>query len=202
MRASILLLLFLSACSYRVEKEAMPEISLSSLGFPEVQAAILGPKCAQCHGWVGNYERVIENLDEILARTRSRDPNFMMPPPNAAPLSATDRANLEAWIAKGAPRVGEGEPPSTPPPAPPLPPGLSPDLTFANLRDSVLIPKCARCHSEMVNNYDSLVSDLLEIESRVRSTSFDQMPPLRAAQLTEEEKNLLLDWIEAGAPKD
>lgn len=210
--ASLLLLLLLSACAYRVEKEGADSVKLNpdSLGFPEVQAAIFGPKCARCHGWAGSYEGVTANLAEISARTQSADPNFMMPPPNATALTAEEKSSLAAWIAKGAPRVGGGEPgqPSVPPPAPPAPtpppvvPGpISPVLSYNNVRDSVLVPKCARCHSQMVNNYDSVVANLTEINSRVRSEfDFDQMPPARAAQLTVEEKNLLLDWIAAGAP--
>jgi uncharacterized membrane protein len=215
MRFALLLFAILPACSYRVEKEALDKAKVNpqAVGFTEVQVAVLGPKCARCHGFVATYEGVIANLADISARVSSTDADFMMPPPNAAPLTADEKAALLGWIARGAPRVGGGEveQPATPPsppvpapvPSPPVPPSLPPQLTYANVRDSVLVPKCARCHSALVNSYDEVLVNLSEIASRVRSPfDFDQMPPPRAAQLTEEEKNLLLDWIEAGAPKE
>jgi hypothetical protein len=70
------------------------------------------------------------------------------------------------------------------------------------VQQKVFTPKCSRCHG-FVGSYEGVVAKLTEIESRVRSPlEFEQMPPPKAAQLTDEEKNLLLDWIKAGAPQN
>jgi uncharacterized membrane protein len=209
MRSAILLItaLLFSSCSYRVEKESEPTVKLNTnaLGFSEVQAAILGPKCARCHGFVASYEGVVANLAAIAARTQSTDPGFMMPPPGRGSLTAEEKAALQSWIERGAPQVGEGGPVTEPAPRPspmPAPPPAKPALSFAFVQQQVFTPKCAKCHGGMVGSYENVVAKLTEIESRVRSTfEWEQMPPPRASQLTEEEKNLLLDWIKAGAPQ-
>lgn len=203
---ALILITLLSACSYRVEKEAVPSPSFAgAIGFAEVQTSILGPKCSKCHGWVSSYEGVAALVDQIAARTASNNPGFMMPPPGEGPLTAEQRSGLQAWIAAGAPRVAEGgagpPAPVTPPVVPPLTPAPR-DLSFASVRDGVLQPKCARCHSGWVNDYAQVSPRITRIASRVRSTMADQMPPARATPLTEEEKNHLLDWIDAGAPLD
>lgn len=205
------LALLISSCAYRTEKEGEPtaRLNAAALGFSEVQAAILGPKCARCHGFVASYEGVVANLTEISARIASADPGFLMPPPGRGTLTAEEKAALQSWISRGAPQFAGGgtgnqpvepapNPAPSPPPAPvPAPPGFN----FANVQQKVFAPKCSRCHG-FVASYESVVPMLTEIESRVRSPlEFEQMPPPRATQLTEEEKNLLLDWIKAGAPE-
>jgi len=198
------LALLISSCSYRVEKESEPAVKLNAnaLGFSEVQAAIFGPKCARCHGFVTSYEGVVANLSAIAARTQSTDPGFMMPPPGRGSLTAEEKAALQSWIDRGAPQVGEGSEPITEPAPRPDPPPAKPALSFAFVQQQVFTPKCAKCHGGMVGSYEKVVGNLTEIESRVRSTfEWEQMPPPRASQLTEEEKNLLLDWIKAGAPR-
>lgn len=206
---TLILAILLSSCAYRVEKESEPtaRLNANAVGFSEVQAAILGPKCARCHGWVASYDEVVANLDELSARVQSGDPGFMMPPPGRGTLTAEEKAALQGWIERGAPRFAEGGGESRPPePIPdPLPPPApaTPGLNFAHVQEKVLTPKCARCHGGMMGSYESVVANLTEIESRVRSAfEFDQMPPARAPQLNEEEKNLLLDWIKAGAPEN
>lgn len=212
MKARLLIFaLLISSCAYRVEKEAEPTLQLNAnaLGFSEVQAAILGPKCARCHGFVSSYEGVIANLAGISARAASADPGFMMPPPGRGTLTNEEKAALQSWIDRGAPQFAEGgtgNQPVNPPPAPaptPVPAPAPGGLNFATVQQKVLTPKCARCHGGMVSSYANVVPMLTEIESRVRSPlEFEQMPPSRAPQLTEEEKNLLLDWIKAGAPEN
>lgn len=207
-RATLLILaLLISSCAYRVEKEGEPmaKLNATSLGFSEVQTAILGPKCARCHGWVASYDGVVANLTEISARIMSADPGFMMPPPGRGTLTAEEKAALQSWITRGAPQFADGgtgnqpvEPAPNPTPAPVPAPG---GLNFAAVQQKVFAPKCSRCHG-FVGSYEGVAARLTEIESRVRSPlEFEQMPPPKAPQLTEEEKNLLLDWIKAGAPE-
>lgn len=214
--AILILALFFTSCAYRTEKESEPtaKLNANAIGFSEVQSAILGPKCARCHGFVASYEGVVANLAEISARTMSGDPGFMMPPPGRGTLTADEKTALQGWISRGAPQFAGGDtgtPPVDPAPGPgpgptpnppPTPTPAPPGLNFANVQQKVFTPKCARCHGGMVSSYANVVPMLTEIESRVRSPlEFEQMPPARAPQLTEEEKNLLLDWIKAGAPE-
>lgn len=218
----IALISLLFGCSYRDLKTTEPSSgslgqSGASLSFQQIQASILGPKCARCHGWVANYDTVKSLGQEIQARINSMSANFVMPPPNAAALSPEEKSALSSWIAAGSPLEGgvtqptppipsqPNEPPSPPsPPTPPVPPGTpAPRLSFETVNRDVFQPKCARCHSGMMSSYERVVANLNLIEMRVRSTfDFEKMPPPRAPQLTNEELNLLLDWIQAGAPKD
>jgi uncharacterized membrane protein len=201
MRAYLLLpLLLSSACSYRVEKEPPVPIG-GELGFAEIQA-ILGPKCISCHGaMLVSYESLLPSLGQIAARIQSQVPAFMMPPPGNAPLTTKEREAVLDWIARGAPREG-GSQELLPVPPPPAAPIVIPGLNFAFVQQEVLKPKCAGCHGKMVSSYEGVLANLQEIERRVRSTTFDQMPPDWAEEgLTEAEKSLLLDWIKAGAPE-
>lgn len=197
------LLLLLPACSYRTEKET-PGLGLSNsnLSFSDVQSRILGPRCARCHAGdvVASYEAVAANLSEITRRIQlSPGTRGAMPP--GAPLSAAEREALLAWARAGAPREsGSTAPnPSTPPvPTPPTPENPAP-FSFAEVQSKVLTPKCARCHGGMMGSYERVVANLGAIDSMV---SAGQMPPARAAQLSEDEKQLLLRWIAMGAPKE
>jgi uncharacterized membrane protein len=204
-------LVLASGCSYRDLKEpqkttgTLPSTG-STMGFAQIQASVLGPKCARCHGWATAYEAVKGLSGEIQTRVGSQDPNFLMPPVNAAPLSAEEKSLLLSWLAAGAPRDSTNAPSPNPPapvvPPPVVPPPSLPRLSFANVNAQVFQPKCARCHSGMMASYESVVANLTQIESRVRSTlDFDKMPPARAPQLTQEEFLLLTDWIKAGAPR-
>jgi hypothetical protein len=214
-----LALLLSAGCSYRDLKNGTQATqtfgqSGANLGFAQIQAAVLGPKCARCHGaMVASYEAVKNLSQDIQARVGSSDANFVMPPPNAVPLTTEERNLLLAWIGAGSPRdptqpnPANPSPPGNPPapgnPSPPPGPAPTPRLSFANLSATVFQPKCARCHSGMMGSYESVVANLQEIEMRVRSTfDFEKMPPARAPQLTTEELNLLLDWIQAGAPRE
>lgn len=219
-KASLLTIAMISllfGCSYRDLKNTDPSSgslgqSGANLSFQQIQASILGPKCARCHGWVASYETVKSFGQDIRARINSMSVNFVMPPPNAAALTPDEKNALSAWIAAGAPLDGTAppapnptqptQPPGNPnPPTPPAPP--APRLSFETVNREVFQPKCARCHSGMMASYESVLANLQFIEMRVRSTfDFERMPPPRAPQLTVEEQDLLFDWIQAGAPKD
>ncbi len=59
---------------------------------------------------------------------------------------------------------------------------------------TVFQPRCTRCHSEF-NSYETVLRDIRRIEEEVRT---NRMP--EGAPLSQEEKNLLFNWIEQGAP--
>ncbi len=84
---------------------------------------------------------------------------------------------------------------------------LDQQLNFAVVSDQVLKPKCLQCHSDAQKNsggvnletYASVRSVLDDIKNDVQS---GDMPRSPAAPLTDEEKYLVLAWIQIGAPKD
>lgn len=112
---SWVLVLWLSACGYHVDKEKEKSQSLpASLGFNEVNAMVFTPHCLQCHGrWVGSYEDTIARLDRISTRLQSDQMGVRMPP--AGGLSENEKAAVLQWIAQGAPLEAA---PSTPPQQP------------------------------------------------------------------------------------
>lgn len=199
----IFLSVVLSSCSYRTEKEPAPVgRSTANLNFPDIEARILGPRCARCHAGdlVASYEAVVANLGEISRRIQlPAGSRGAMPP--GAPLSAADRQALLAWAATGAPkapgpnREEEPTPTAPPPPATPTPPA---PFSFAEVQSKVFAPKCARCHAGMMAKYESVKENLDAIETMISS---GQMPPSRAPQLTEEERQLVLRWIAMGSPQ-
>lgn len=208
--------LLFGGCSYRVEKEPAGKAPpLGQVGFAQVQASVLGPRCARCHAGdiLASYEAVTASLGEISRRIQlPRGAGGAMPP--AGPLSADEVALVLGWIARGAPLVpgeGGGEQPAPPTdPAPPVPPGTpvppappspvpAPGIpSFAEVQSGVLTPKCARCHSGMMASYESVKAILVDIELSVENRF---MPPSRAPQLTEQEREILLRWIKAGGPR-
>jgi hypothetical protein len=77
-------------------------------------------------------------------------------------------------------------------------PAVPVTFSFAQVKAEVFTPRCARCHSGMVSTYEKVIANLSAIESKIAS---GQMPPARAAALTDAEKQLVLRWIALGAPE-
>jgi|GEM_PF-7118402 len=213
--SKILLLscLLLSSCSYKVEKEPEELVKFdgSKLSFAEVRSLALGPKCARCHDWVASYAETRALASDISDRVQGLGPNRQMPPASSSQLSANEKAAIVAWVAAGAQEVpGQVEQPVTPPPVepPPVePPPVEPPppvkLTFAVVKAKVLDPKCLRCHKAELDTFEHTAPLIKDIEFRIQDIGgFEQMPPPNRPQLTDEEKNMLLEWIRSGAPKE
>jgi len=202
-RTTILLLTGFPAlaggCSYHTEKlPPGPGLGSAGANFSVMQSEIFGPRCARCHAGdiVASYENVVANLEEITRRIQLPSGTRGAMPPGA-PLSQRERDALLVWVRAGAPRDGTTSPaPSVPDRAPPAP--GAPNLTFGEVQSRVFIPKCARCHAGMMANADSVRANLSAIDRMVSSGA---MPPARAPQLTEEERQLVLRWIASGAPE-
>ncbi|RZA07232.1 MAG: hypothetical protein EOP11_08300 [Proteobacteria bacterium] len=170
-----------------------------------MQSRILGPRCARCHGGdvMASYESVVSSLPEITRRIQLPQGSPGAMPPGGASLSASDIGALLAWSAAGALREPSRVvdpapmPMPLPRPSPEGPPRPAP-FSFAEVKETVFTPRCARCHSGMVKTYANVIENLTAIELKISS---GQMPPARAAGLTEEEKQLVLRWIAMGAPE-
>lgn len=82
--------------------------------------------------------------------------------------------------------------------------------SFDAVFQAVLKPKCATCHGNAVGNRGGINLETFENVSRlqvaIRGTVVDgdplPMPPSRAPQLTASEKQFLVAWLDAGAPRE
>ena len=100
--------MFFFGCAYKVDKGS-PEgdLNFSKIGFAEVKAKILAPKCIHCHGEAfSQYESVLALKDQIANRISlpAGDPQKM--PLGEDGLTPSQIAFVLTWISKGAPRVG------------------------------------------------------------------------------------------------
>lgn len=68
-------------------------------------------------------------------------------------------------------------------------------LTFKEVSEQVITPKCVKCHGNY-RSYDNVVADLDAIVASVRSNRMPKDGPLNQA-----EKQVLFSWIFAGAPQ-
>lgn len=79
---------------------------------------------------------------------------------------------------------------------------VSAELNYANVNANVLTPKCTSCHGTQgginLQSYSAVVSNLALVQSQVIAGA---MPKSPVPPLTSNEFNLLMRWINAGAPE-
>lgn len=100
----------------------------------------------------------------------------------------------------------ENDPAPSPTPAPPSEEdgsaGNPPRVTFGEVNRKILIPKCIECHGASggvnLESYERVKSELPMIERAVLIER--SMPPMEAEPLTDQERQMLKEWIELGAP--
>jgi mono/diheme cytochrome c family protein len=88
-------------------------------------------------------------------------------------------------------------------PQPPvIPEPIVPATTYEMVYQQVIQPSCLKCHSGSGSGDVNLETyqNLLQLKDDVRSTIAKGTMP-RRSKLTEEQKKLILDWIDAGAPE-
>ncbi len=168
--------------------------------FATVLETVLRPKCMNCHdrhGAYENYQVVKASLQSILQRVQTKNLKLFMPPQDYPQLSEDEQAMLEEWILAGAPEVKQEA----------IEPEVKPEpfdlIAFSEIKEKVLEPyNCVACHSHY-NNYASVRESVGAIASTVAN---DKMPfPRRrfgsVEPVSEEDKDLLLTWINQGAPE-
>ncbi len=211
--AAATLLLFGSACSFRLQKldsagtaseEGLLAGALSATpSYDSVNRLVLQPKCLQCHAseapLLSSYEQVRANLESIQAVTLGA--RTTMPP--SGPLSGLRADLLRRWIEAGAPLLGD----TVTAPAPPSgPSGVLRPVTYAQVREAVFAESCADCHRP--GNPDGL-TDLTTYEGIMSQagTVFaytimeNSMPPADDAgrtPFTQEQRDLLSLWFSDG----
>ncbi len=204
-------LLLLVGCNYGQQKSLQlepltaPTTASASLSYKLVLERALQKSCVGCHSTpLGNkgglnletYENIFANKDEIRSRVSGRT----MPPASVPALSNEQVDLILAWIDSGAPRV-PGDPPPTPVELPVVeppvvePPVVEPPISFDDVRTQVLQVSCTTCHAKFVN-YEKVFPKIKAIKSLIESGA---MP--MGGVLTDQQKSLILNWIEAGAPE-
>lgn len=184
-----------------------PVFKISELNYQSIHTQVLEPKCIECHSQKGgnegkvnleSYAQVMLNLDEV--RTDVEDGSM---PKNRAPLSAFQKKLILKWIEIGAPELSLKDWPSANGPTEPQP--QTPTvLDYATVKEKVLDPKCVKCHSESGGNRGDVnletYAKVIEQIQAVRESVIDGSMP-KKGQLTEAQKNLILSWIDQGAPE-
>lgn len=186
--------------------------------FQMIMDKVMSNSCVSCHSVEGGnrgdlnletYANVLQAVIVIKERVSERS----MPPRRLPPLSDEQIQLLVAWIDAGAPEKIEPEPAPTPEPIPSptpvppvdpiVPPPIVPDVaTYEMVYKQVIQPSCLKCHSGAgagdvnLETYQNLIQFKVDVRLAIAKGS---MP--RKSKLTDEQKKLILDWLDAGAPE-
>lgn len=193
------------------EKMEDEETNQDIIDFQTIRTEIIDSACIRCHQNYANYNVVKNSAQQILQSIVTE-----RMPKNSGPLNAEQKALFRAWIAAGTPEkveVVEDMPDTDEDNAGSDTDdsdnnnGDSPEpkaIAFAEIRERLLdANNCTSCHFEYMN-YEFVFRDKDFISSAVIS---DYMPfPLqkggpKPAPVSDEVKQLLLDWIAQGAPE-
>lgn len=245
MKRALLLIgttLTLGACGYTqgslsndIVLEQQNVTSTDVPGFNDVSAIVFEKNCTRCHGDAAGVN--LESYDGAKAAIAKIEKVMRA---KSMPKRGMADENYElvlAWIAGKAPQKTLGTPKlpgnvSQPAPKPPVvqpaPPAEQPpvaqpaNVTFAEVSQKILVPKCVQCHSPegRASDYDFtsyemfISSDVVQaghpenspVYKLVIAESPDKpakMPPKRSGipPLDDAELALLKKWIEQGAPK-
>ncbi len=193
-----------------------------------VKIKIFEKRCTVCHNSVDAIAEPLETYSQVKGLAgrifaQSVLNNYMPPPPNddysipnTNALTAVEKDLFNAWVTdgfQGAPPEPEvvpepeviPEPEVTPEPEvvpEPLPTNIvinDPSvLNFLNLKEKVFKPKCLACHAGFAK-YSNVFAEKDGINDYAVVTQM--MPPTNSSSLTEDEKQLLKDWLSVGAPE-
>lgn len=205
----------------RSQTPEVPVLSAELITFEVVKTQVLEKHCFECHSRDTNKGGVqLETYANVLKEVQGiRDTVFRksMPPRRRTDLKLSDSQIklIIDWIDAGAKEFGEvatsppvvvNPPTVTPPVAQPpvvIPPIVG-DIYFEHVNEYVIKTNCVGCHSEARGNkgdvnlesYAAVLQSLKEVKDSIVDGF---MPPKRGKPLTEEQKKLILNWIDAGA---
>jgi uncharacterized membrane protein len=197
-------------------------------GYQTIASGIIAPKCLGCHSSGGgnaggvNLESYAK-VSSYLAAISSAITSGSMPK-NISPLTAKEKEVFLAWIDAGGPLnsptpiVGSTEPTPAPIPVPvptpvpapaPAPTEVMPDpntIDYKMVNARVIGLRCISCHSNSGGNsaginletYESVFNERSGIKSVISSGA---MPLPRNRPLTTIQKQILLTWLNKGAPE-
>ena len=194
--------LFLLACEAQhdpiIEKTEETQNLKTQYGFAEIRDQILRPHCISCHtnrhDAYENYAVVKASAQAILARVTARGREIMPPREFNKPLAQEQIDALKEWVEAGAPEEGNLEEPRDIPEP-------SAGISFQDIKDKILEPKCIGCHSQY-ENYAVVKNELGSIFGQVMGDKmpFSRLPNRPPVALKKSLKDLLSDWVNAGAP--
>jgi mono/diheme cytochrome c family protein len=221
-----LVFVFCSSCQYKADKtgglaqkqgalsdEQLGLVPQEAYDFALIQSEVLAPNCFQCHSVAGgnkagvNLESYLKVKQFIAPIQSSVSQNFMPP---RTPLSAKRKEILFQWIQMGMPEYSKNAPSPQPPPgsSPQPPPSLPPpnlpppgsNLDYATVAQQVFSPSCVRCHSAGDSPNLSQYASVKKVGAAIkRVVASNKMPPRNP--LTEDKKQILFKWIDAGMPE-
>ena len=203
----------LAGCNYNENKLAAADVGTleacsAPADFASVQKKVLKPYCVSCHGNANASRGVnVETLAGVkahLGRVQGQIASGAMPPGGAMPAGL--KAYALNWLQAGAPETaaqaaatgggckGAEQAVSELCDVPP---------SFAIVQRDVLRPRCFECHRGEakrgggvdLSTYTAILARIGDVQKSVEVRS---MPP--EGGLKTFERNLMLRWIEAGAP--
>lgn len=195
------------------------------IDFAVISTQIFQPHCLSCHSQAGGNRAGVNlenytNTKPFAELVKSEIVDDSMPPDG--PLSDEKKKLVVAWVNAGAPEFAQQpapvptpapnpvppeptpQPAPEPVPTPTPPPPIEPMLNFVIIKKQVFEPYCLQCHSAAGRNRGKVnletYDNFLKVKDEVRSeVAGDFMPP--RSPLPAKEKEMLLTWIDGGAPE-
>ena len=169
----------------------------TKISFEQIKKQILEPHCISCHTGqhraYENYAVVKASAGQILARVTAESASRRMPPRQPA-LDPELIAMLKEWVEAGAPQEAtateeEAEDSN------------AAFVSFQDIKDQVLTPQCIQCHSHF-NEFAVVKEQLGSIFGLVMEDKmpFPKRKGLPVTPLEKPLKDLLVQWVNAGAP--
>jgi hypothetical protein len=142
-------------------------------------------------------------------------------PKNRIPLTANEKEFFIRWMDLGAPRESEmknpiplpgPDPAPIPVPSPPPPPPIEeskPELDkpdYQLVRTQIIVPRCLGCHSDAGKNKGGVnletYQNIYELKDLIKEEiESNSMPKPTTRPLTVAQKQMLLLWLDIGAPE-
>lgn len=193
-------------------------------GYQTVATGIIAPKCLGCHSAAGGNSGGInlETYNNVKAHFVAVDSAVKSGSmPIGTSLTAKQKEVFLAWLDAGgpldAPAVAADPTPvvptpvplpaPTPTPAPPIVVVPAPNkIDYKLVNTNVLSPRCISCHSDSGGNsaginletYENVFNERSTIKSVIANGS---MPLPRNRPLTATQKQMILNWLNQGAPE-
>ncbi len=207
-----------SADSLKLESEQQTDsetsIPAEQLSFQIVSEKVLKKNCTGCHAQgAGNAGGInletYANVFEMKALVRAEVFSRSMPPQQSGLILTDMQIKIVTdWIDQGAKETPDPVAPIVTPPVPipePQPPTAPPivELSFKNVFEKVIKTNCLKCHSGSADvnleTYANVFDNRAAMKVSIENNSMPLLP--RGKALTAEQKKLILDWLEVGAPE-
>jgi mono/diheme cytochrome c family protein len=167
--------------------------------------SLIDSRCVTCHNSNGRASFALSNYAQVFAKKSAMVyvlETGVMPIPGFATLTPTERQLLLQWLEEGA---AEGEVANNLPATP---------YNYYGHTKTIIERKCSHCHSPgeiapfSLTNYDSVYAVRAAVSHQISSRAMPPWPPTdhyRALKnnrgLTDEERAMLMSWLNAGAPR-